>query len=203
MRLYIVLTVLLITGCGGGISAVKSLVIDAGLAAAEAVALYDANGDGELDTEELEACPGMLRSIAFYDLDKNDKISEEEIAARLQSWGESGPGMFPLDCRVTLDGQALVGAQVRFVPEPYLSDVIKPAIGTTYENGMAYISIAPKDLPKAHQRIRAVTAGVYKVEITHPSVKIPEKYNEQTTLGRDVSQETRVMPFEVFELTSS
>jgi hypothetical protein len=32
--------------------------------------------------------------------------------------------------------------------------------------------------------------GLYLVEISHPTMKIPAKYNEQTVLGKEVSSET-------------
>jgi hypothetical protein len=37
------------------------------------------------------------------------------------------------------------------------------------------------------QRIKAVQQGLYRVEITHDSVTIPDKYNTATTLGLEVS----------------
>jgi hypothetical protein len=164
--------------------------------------LYDVNKDGVLDTKELEACPGMLRAIKTYDVDGNQKITADEIATRIKEWKSAGPAMMPCDCHVTLDGRPLEGATVRFVPEPYLEGSIQTATGVTDAYGKALISLPPKAMPAHLRHVAAMNAGTYKVEITHPTTKIPEQYNTRTTQGREVSRQTSPPGYEEFELKS-
>jgi hypothetical protein len=43
--------------------------------------------------------------------------------------------------------------------------------------------------------------GVYKIEVTHPTIKIPEKYNTATTIGAEIASDdpeaTRQVTFEL------
>ena len=43
--------------------------------------------------------------------------------------------------------------------------------------------------------------GLYRVEITHPTVTLPAKYNTETTLGREVSGDSLVGVDVHFELS--
>ena len=188
------------SGCSQRPSAVYAPYVDAVDASAKAMSLYDTNHDGFLDEKELEACPGILGSLGVYDADGDHQISREEIENRIGSWATAGPGMMSVECRVTLDGRPLGGATVRFIPEPYLEGSIKPASGVTRDNGIASISLAADDLPSQLKRAKAMNAGTYRVEITHPTAKIPDRYNVHTVLGRDVSKQTVVSPFDEFKL---
>jgi hypothetical protein len=190
------------TGCSSTPSSVEAPSIDADDAAQKAIALYDKSGDAILDTAELANSPGLLMALKVYDANGDQKISEEELSERIASWSSSGPAMMTVDCRVTVDGRPLPGANVRYVPESYFDGALHEGVGVTSENGMATIAIAPENLAEGLKRIRAMNAGTYKVQVTHPTVKIPEKYNVQTTLGTEVSRPTTPSPYEEFKLTS-
>ena len=43
--------------------------------------------------------------------------------------------------------------------------------------------IAEEDLPESQKGMVGIHNGTYRVEITHPEVSIPAKYNTETTLG--------------------
>ena len=45
-------------------------------------------------------------------------------------------------------------------------------------------------LPSDLGNLRGVQQGLFKVQITHPKIKIPEKYNTKSMLGKEVSAET-------------
>jgi hypothetical protein len=47
--------------------------------------------------------------------------------------------------------------------------------------------MAAEDRPKNAPNMPLVQPGIYRVEITHPSVKIPAKYNTETTLGIEIT----------------
>ena len=47
--------------------------------------------------------------------------------------------------------------------------------------------MAAEDRPRNAPNIPLMQPGLYHVEITHPSTKIPAKYNTQTTLGIEIT----------------
>ena len=53
---------ILASGCGGGPPALKPPDLNPSAAADAAMELYDKNGDGILDSEELEACPALAKA---------------------------------------------------------------------------------------------------------------------------------------------
>jgi hypothetical protein len=83
---------------------------------------------------------------------------------------------------VTYAGRPLPNAQVKFVPEAFLGDVIPPATATTDVDGRA--SMASEGQPEF------VRVGMYRVEITSDQAKLPASFNSRTTLGVEVSPYT-------------
>jgi hypothetical protein len=189
-------------GCGRGPSAVTAPDIDVDAATEAAFGLYDADKDGILSVKELDAIPGVKASLPVYDTDRDGQVSVQEMRDRIAAWKTTSPAMMSWDCYVTLDGQPLQDAQVVYVPEPYLAEWLYPSSDVTGPDGIAAIAVPAEYLAKDHQRLRAVHAGVYKVQITHPKIKIPAKYNEKTSLGRELSRETKTGSFDAFELSS-
>ena len=110
-------------------------------------------------------------------------------------------GLTAITCSVTLDGSPLSGATVKFIPEKFLGDKIKTAEGITNGAGIASMSIPTEELPKELRRTAALRVGIYRVEITHPTKKIPPKYNTESELGFDFHAGDHVQP-PVFNLVS-
>jgi hypothetical protein len=188
-----------VPGCSSGPPALRSPVLDPESAAEEAVALYDKDGDGILTADELKACPGILVSLEIYDQDGDGGVTESEIVARLSGFVERNVALSRLSATVRLDRRPLGGATIRLVPEPYLGEEIRQAVGTTRKGGSGSVAVADEDLPDNQKGIRGIHSGTYKVEITHPTISIPTKYNTETTLG----YETRPGdPYVTFELKS-
>jgi hypothetical protein len=146
-----------------------------------AIEMYG-NKDGFLDAKGLEKVPGLKAAIRQVDLDKNGKISASEISARIESWSTSKVGRQGLTCAVTHNGQPLVGADVKFVPEKFLGDGMRTYEGTTDNNGAAHLCLA--GTPE-----RGVSPGFYRVEITKAGEPIPAKYNAETQLGQEVARD--------------
>ena len=181
---------LLCAGCYSGTpDRVNPPDVDPGGAAKKAMDQYDTNNDGQLSAEELVACPAILKDLEFFDANSDGNVSDDEIKARIQSWHDSRTGIMSFSCTVNLGGNPLVGAVVKFVPESFLGDAVIVASGTTEVGGMAIISIADEDAPENLKGIPGLTPGIYRVEITHPTTNIPAKYNTETTLGQEVSQD--------------
>ncbi|HMP05488.1 MAG TPA: hypothetical protein PJ982_03985 [Lacipirellulaceae bacterium] len=183
------LTILLATcglsGCHQGPQRVVPPAIDASRAASAAIALYDRNGDGLLDSRELQACPGILSALGKYDADGDEKVSADEIADRIRVWSQERAALTSYFCRVLWNGRPLSDADVLFEPESFLGEAIKPARGKTQTSGHANLEIAMSDLPPGLPA-SGVHLGLYKVRITHPKLQIPKRYNTETILGHEV-----------------
>ena len=76
--------------------AVKVPPYDPGKIAANAMKLYDKDGDKKLSADELKASPGLLYSLKCgksIDTDGDGKISENEIKERIQAWLDAKVGL--------------------------------------------------------------------------------------------------------------
>jgi hypothetical protein len=140
----------------------------------------DKNSDSAVDNAELAEAPGLAFGAKLIDDDKDGKLSREELEARFAKYRDRELGLTSKEFRVTYNGRPLVGAEVRFVPEFFLSDVIEPATGTTIIQGIVNPSIEG-------QKTALMRVGYYRVEVTSPNVKLPAKFNTATTVGVEVS----------------
>ena len=181
-----------VAGCSRGPSRVMPPKISPSGAASAAMQKYDTNKDGFLDAKELEKAPALQSALKEIDTNSDGKISADEIAARITSWQDSKLGMTTLLTRISLDGQALEGATVTFVPEEFLGNDIQKAVGTTGKNGTTMMSIEHPQTPG----LRGVQPGLYRVEVSKMvggKESIPAKYNTATTLGVEVAQGSPAM----------
>jgi hypothetical protein len=161
-------------GCGSLTSReIKAPNVNAQSAAAEAIRLYDKDADGQLNDSELAACPAI--NSAKYDTNKDGRVSGDEIAQRLQQIYAAGIGVMEVHCSVARGGRPLEGATVRFVPEPFLGDAILPASGTTDSRGATTPSVSGDQLPGNLRNVSVMQAGLYRVEIEHPSLTAANK----------------------------
>jgi hypothetical protein len=145
--------------------------VDPSAAANKAIELYDKNGDGSLDEMELAASPGIYSARDRYDADGNHEVTKDEIAAHLTSIYASGTPWLSAACQVYQGGRPLKGATVRFVPEPFLKDVVKSASGITDDQGRTIPAVIDEELPAAKRGLRIIQPGPYRILIEHPSVK--------------------------------
>jgi hypothetical protein len=178
-----------LASCRYGPSPVKQPAIDATGAGKLAMEMYDKNGDGKVAGDELENAPGLKAALPRLDTNGDGGVSAEEVTARVNAWKEMRTGMTYVQCRVTLNGQPLSGAEVTFEPEPFLGDEIKPAVGTTTMQGDATPVIRPEDRPDP-KLPGGVHLGLYKVRISkleNGKQVIPARYNSETIIGQEVS----------------
>jgi hypothetical protein len=140
----------------------------------------DDNRDSLIDDNELTKAPGLAYGSRFIDKNKDRKLSREELEARFTMYRDRQLGLTTKEFRVTYNSRPLVGAEVRFVPEFFLADVIEPASGTAIVQGTVYPSIRDQQTP-------LMRVGYYRVEVTSPNVTLPQKFNTATTVGVEVS----------------
>jgi beta-lactamase regulating signal transducer with metallopeptidase domain len=164
--------------------------IDAKAAAAEAIRLFDTNNDGKISGAELDKCPGLKAAINQVDPTGKSEITAEMIAVRIKAWQDSKIARMSLACRVTHNGQPLVGAKVAFVPEKFLGPNVKTATGKTDANGYALLSIPTNPTPGNFDP-PGVAPGFYRVEITKDGEPIPAKYNTETMFGQEAAHDAK------------
>jgi hypothetical protein len=153
-----------------------------------AIEEFDTNKDGKIDRAELEKCPGLKAAAEKIDPRGTGEITAKMIAARIQTWLDTRLGRMSLSCRITHNGKPLEGAEVKFVPERFLG-LDHPerwtASGKTDDKGNASISIPTN--PNDRNDRPGVPPGFYRIDVTKPGIKIPAKYNTETTLGQEVA----------------
>jgi hypothetical protein len=189
---------LLVAGCSWTPSRIEPPQIDPESAGNEAITAYDKDGDAALAKEELKSCPALLAALDVYDTSKDGKIQPEEIAARLKSWEDTKVGITAATFYLKLNGRPLTGAQVVLEPEPFLEGAVMPASCETNSSGLAGPTMAPEHLPEGVRF--GLQSGLYKIKVTHPSLQIPAKYNEQTELGIEVPPHFDLYHPPIFEL---
>lgn len=188
-------------GCSSAPSRVTAPGIS-GSAASDAMTKYDKNSDGALDDDELKAVPGIARAKARFDKNSDGKVSADEISTRIGEWAGSKVGLTQYSLTFLLDGRPLDGATIKFVPEEFLGPDIKGGTGTTDSTGRANIAIAQEDLRPDEKGLQGMRLGVYKIEITHPSIQIPAKYNTATEIGAEIAHDDPNVGRETIELSS-
>lgn len=176
--------VVIAAGCARGPARVTAPRIAAPRAAAAAIGLCDRDGNGMLSPSESAASPGLAAAFEQIDTDHDGSLSAAEIAARIADWANHGVGIVTQPVQITLNGRPLAGGRVEFVPEPYVARWLKPAASDIAPNGICSPTLPPIDLP---QGVRTgVHCGLYTVRITHPTLKVPARYNAESILGIEV-----------------
>jgi len=186
--LFLLLAV--VVGCSGRPAAVPLPDLDVSVASKMAIADADKDGDGELSKAELAKYPALAGALGEWDADSNRKLSAEEIQTQLQKWRDQGAAIRTVRCTVTMNGRGLEGANVEFVPEPFMGEGIKTASGVTGQNGLVLPALSKEYLPKDLPSFRGMHLGIYKVRVTHPEQSIPAEFNTDTTLGAIVGPNT-------------
>ncbi len=173
-------------GCSNRPSAVELPSVDASDVATYAMEHYDANQDGALNESEMSSCPPLASALASYDADNNGQLSAQEIEDRIDRLYGPSAALISVECTITLSGRPLRGATVKFRPVEMLESSIKPAQGSTNDSGVARIALSAEELPKDLQDASLMHPGLYHVEVNHPTVALPARYNTTTELGFEV-----------------
>jgi hypothetical protein len=180
------LALLALVGCGGrpGRLGQPEFPADAG---EQAVAKYDANGDGGIGGGELEKVPALKATLKRVDANSDGQASAEEINARIAAWKKSQVALTRVAATVRMGGRPLPDATVKLVPESFLGDAVKPAQGITDASGSAHLQISPDPDESG------VHLGYYRVEVTKAGAdgkeQVPARYNAATELGAEITRD--------------
>jgi hypothetical protein len=151
----------------------------------QAMARYDADGNGKLDAGELKKCPALAAGLARIDRDQDGLVTADEIAARITYWETALTTIINASTEVTLDDKPLAGATVTFEPEEFLGAAFIACSGETDENGRTVISGQNAKFP-------GIYLGFYRVRISKivdGKETLPARYNTQTELGYEASDD--------------
>jgi hypothetical protein len=155
---------------------------------------YDADEDGLLTVEELANCPSLKKSLLaeatgpyqalIIDTDRDKKLSKDELIKRIDSMIGSRVGRTTVAVAVLRRGVPVANADVRFVPESFMGDVIQPATGATGPTGTATL---------ISEGGEGANYGFFRVEISRKDASgkelIPEEFNTKTILGQEISSQ--------------
>ncbi len=193
----------LAVGCGKNLQTESSsLHIDPAQVGANAIELYDTNGDQTLDATELAACPPLVQVLPSFDINGDGKLVADEIMGRLLRL-YTGQTLAPFDCVVLLDGKPLANATVQLKPCNIHGELNIVGQGTTDSKGRAFVALPADQVPGELQNSQGMPPGVYRVEITHPKSTLPVKYNTESTLGCEVGAAAGRVHAVTFPLKSS
>lgn len=181
IALLLMLSSTLFVGCTGGKGRVEAPELDPESMAQGAMDLCDSNSDGLIDKTEVKQSPALDFALDDIDGDGDGKISHAELLERFTIYKETAVGLQSITMHVVQrNGDGLMGATVRLVPEPFMPDSIEEATGSVIDpgNGLVEIMTLPPD--------PGVRVGMYRVEVTSDNVKVPSKYNTDTKWGIEV-----------------
>jgi hypothetical protein len=162
--------------------------VDIPLLTRQLMETYDKDTNGRLSREELVSYAPVAE---WSQAQRKQDVTPDDLAQYLTRVFDRRIGLVSATCVVKRKGRVLAGAEVRLVPIPPLSDVLPTGQGVTDAYGGVMFTAPREKLPAATQRVEGVMPpGLYLVEVTHPKLKIPEKYNTRTELGLELSSDS-------------
>ena len=170
-------------GCGPRAERISVPSFSPSSAATKALKLFDENGNSTIEGAELTNCPSLLMALPRIDQDGDGKLTHDEISARIGTYNTFGIGLSSLTCVVTLDGQPLSGAQIRFEPEEFMLGSISPAVGDTDGSGR----VSPR---KEGSEYNALQVGMYRVRVSRKegdAETLPAQFNTESKWGLEVA----------------
>ena len=186
-------------GCGGQPAVVSTMEWDAEGSAKLAMQQFDTDGDGYLVADELQQCPAFVEALPRMDADGNGVLIESEVRNRILHLQNSPVKIIQGAVRVLMDGRPLVGATVTLTPEKFMGDSVSTVSGLTDDSGVAYLSGHNSDFP-------GIYLGYYRVAVSKidgGTETIPAKYNTETTLGYEATDDRQFVDnYHTFRLSS-
>jgi hypothetical protein len=152
-----------LVGCSTGPNRVEVPEYDPDKIGARAIELYDDDGDGHLSASEREDVKSLDSAMVRLDANDDDKISAEEIAARIRFYQKYRAGIVAADCTVLRAGRPVMDAKVTYEPESFMGESILPAYGTTNDRGQTVLSMAEEHLPSPVHT--GVKPGFYRIRV--------------------------------------
>jgi hypothetical protein len=188
--LIVVAGLVAMTGCSGGSSG-SPPDVDSRAAAAKAMEQFDANKDGAIEESELSEGPALAAALPTFDANRDQRLNANEIEDGLAQMYASRNPLTEMTCTVTRNGRPLAGAKVRLQPIEMLGEDLPSAEGVTDDSGIARPAVSAELIPTDFKQNPLMYPGLYRVEITHPTIQLPARYNTATELGCQVNPVAR------------
>jgi hypothetical protein len=151
--------------------------------ASAAMARYDANKDGKIDTVELKLCPSIAAGLADIDTNKDKAVGQDELQARLAAYIESKMALRDVELRILRGSKGAANVTVTFVPEEFMGGTVKAATGVTNDFGTASYKTEGQTFP-------GVAPGFYKVQLSQKDSSgkelLPARFNSETIHGIEI-----------------
>ncbi|MCS7239556.1 MAG: hypothetical protein NZ899_15015 [Thermoguttaceae bacterium] len=163
--------------------------IDPAAAAREAVAHFDRNGNGALESEEIIRCPGLVDAKDRIDTDGDGKLTLEELTKRFGQYVAEGIGVISFVGTVYFNNQPVEGARVTLEPEEFWHGGLRAAEGVTDSAGHFRVKTLGLDVDGAQP-------GIYRIRVSKTAVDgkeiIPTYYNTESHLGAEIAVDSKV-----------
>lgn len=179
----------MLSGCSDKPGRIQQADVDFKLVSEQLFEAYDQDGSQSLDLAEAQKLSAIGVRFNEYDSNADKAITRDEIEERLQTTVfDPRKAFMEVSCVIKNNSRILPGATVKFVPVSFLETWLPPARGESDNRGVVKPSIEAKDFPENAPKLSGfMRPGIYRVEITHPSVQIPAKYNSESILTVEVS----------------
>jgi len=174
-----------LAGCSRFPAAPQLPKVSAKGVSAKALSLYDTNEDGKIEAEEGMKSPALRATWRLIDKDEDGFITSEEVAEHIRSWQKSPSFIVDAMSTFYMNGKPLVGATITLEPADFLGTSYPTVSALTNAKGKAHFSLEDPRYP-------GIYAGIYKVVISKRQdgkELIPAKYNSETELGCEFSNE--------------
>jgi hypothetical protein len=142
----------------------QASAIDPSAATVKVLEQYDRNGDRSLSARELKASAALSLSAARIDKNRDGSLSEDEIRDRVTTQAALA-GRFLFQVSVSSQGKPLPGAEVTFIPEPFMGEGSQSYGGTTGQNGIC-------SLKGVDFKTLGIPNGFYQIHIVHADRQI-------------------------------
>jgi hypothetical protein len=181
-------------GCTSHPKAVEAPAYDPQEFASFLLARCDADGNDSLIKSEAELAPGLLSRWSRYDADRDGMISRAELESHVQEWVDRGDGMASITCVVRLKNRQIGDVSVRLIPDEAFSGKIHSAETVSHPKFPSFLSIPAEYKHPAHAKLAGMQYGLYRVEVTHPSLNLVPSADSR---GVDVSPADQAAPIRI------
>lgn len=160
---YSFLLVAIVVGCQGGGGADRFILardLNPDDVAGRAMQAFDADGNGQLDANELAKSPALHSARTRLDADKNGSVSSVEIADRYRKYQQQSDLTAP-NVSLVKARNPVSGATVVLRPASFVGEDLPEFQGVTDETGQVAFDLSQFARP-------SLPIGLYDVEVSGP-----------------------------------